>query len=118
MATGRGEVYNLLHSDSEGHALKPASFRYVKAETLEQAIDALTEHGDEAKVLAGAKLAQALVHGPKLIILDEPTNGLDPPTRQRMIELIRAIRDSDSAPPGRTSPAYSDPWYWDRRPGS
>jgi ABC-2 type transport system ATP-binding protein len=44
-----------------------------------------------------AKLAQALVHGPKLIILDEPTNGLDPPTRQRMIELIRAIRDSGQA---------------------
>ena len=44
-----------------------------------------------------AKLAQALVHGPKLIILDEPTNGLDPPTRQRMIELIRAIRDSGKA---------------------
>ncbi len=44
-----------------------------------------------------AKLAQALVHGPKLIILDEPTNGLDPPTRQRMIELIRAIRDRGKA---------------------
>ena len=26
-----------------------------------------------------AKLAQAIVHGPKLIFLDEPTNGLDPP---------------------------------------
>ena len=44
-----------------------------------------------------AKLAQAIVHGPKLIILDEPTNGLDPPTRQRMIRLIREIRDSHQA---------------------
>lgn len=41
-----------------------------------------------------AKLAQAIVHGPKLIILDEPTNGLDPPTRQRMINLIKEIRDT------------------------
>jgi ABC-2 type transport system ATP-binding protein len=44
-----------------------------------------------------AKLAQAIVHGPKLIILDEPTNGLDPPTRQRMIRLVREIRDSGQA---------------------
>lgn len=44
-----------------------------------------------------AKLAQAIVHGPQLIILDEPTNGLDPPTRKRMIDLIRDIRDSGAA---------------------
>ena len=44
-----------------------------------------------------AKLAQAIVHGPKLIFLDEPTNGLDPPARKRMIELIREIRDSGQA---------------------
>jgi ABC-2 type transport system ATP-binding protein len=44
-----------------------------------------------------AKLAQAIVHGPRLIILDEPTNGLDPPTRQRMIRLIREIRDGGKA---------------------
>ena len=44
-----------------------------------------------------AKLAQAIVHGPRLIFLDEPTNGLDPPARQRMIELIRQIRDSGKA---------------------
>jgi ABC-2 type transport system ATP-binding protein len=38
------------------------------------------------------KLAQALVHGPKLLILDEPTNGLDPMARQRMIQVIKEIR--------------------------
>jgi ABC-2 type transport system ATP-binding protein len=41
-----------------------------------------------------AKLAQALVHGPRLLFLDEPTNGLDPPARERMIQLIKDIRDS------------------------
>ncbi len=40
-----------------------------------------------------AKLAQAIVHGPKLLVLDEPTNGLDPPHRRRMIRLIQEIRD-------------------------
>ncbi|HEY2931577.1 MAG TPA: ABC transporter ATP-binding protein [Acidobacteriota bacterium] len=41
-----------------------------------------------------AKLAQSIVHGPRLLILDEPTNGLDPPGRKRMIELIREVRDT------------------------
>lgn len=41
-----------------------------------------------------AKLAQAIAHGPKLVFLDEPTNGLDPPARNRMIQLIKEIRDS------------------------
>jgi len=43
------------------------------------------------------KLAQAIVHAPKLLFLDEPTNGLDPPARQRMIRLIREIRDEGIA---------------------
>jgi ABC-2 type transport system ATP-binding protein len=40
-----------------------------------------------------AKLAQAIAHGPKLLFLDEPTNGLDPPARLRMIQLIQEVRD-------------------------
>jgi ABC-2 type transport system ATP-binding protein len=39
-----------------------------------------------------AKLAQAIVHGPELVILDEPTNGLDPSSRQRMLKLVREMR--------------------------
>ncbi|WP_182908276.1 ABC transporter ATP-binding protein [Microbispora sp. H13382] len=37
------------------------------------------------------KLAQALVHDPKLVFLDEPTNGLDPQGRDEMLALIRRI---------------------------
>jgi ABC-2 type transport system ATP-binding protein len=37
------------------------------------------------------KLAQALVHGPKLLFLDEPTNGLDPAGRDEMLTLIRDV---------------------------
>lgn len=36
-----------------------------------------------------AKLAQALVHDPSIVFLDEPTNGLDPTGRDEMLELIR-----------------------------
>lgn len=43
-----------------------------------------------------AKLAQAVVHGPKLVILDEPTNGLDPPARLRMLKLIQEMKASGS----------------------
>jgi ABC-2 type transport system ATP-binding protein len=42
------------------------------------------------------KLAQALAHGPRLLILDEPTNGLDPLARQRMIQTLQAIRNEGS----------------------
>ncbi len=35
------------------------------------------------------KLAQALVHDPQLIFLDEPTNGLDPAGRQEMLDLVQ-----------------------------
>ncbi|HET9836604.1 MAG TPA: ABC transporter ATP-binding protein [Candidatus Angelobacter sp.] len=41
-----------------------------------------------------AKLAQAIAHGPRLVLLDEPTNGLDPEARQRMLQLVRDIRDT------------------------
>jgi len=37
------------------------------------------------------KLAQALVHDPSLLFLDEPTNGMDPRGRDEMLELIRDI---------------------------
>jgi ABC-2 type transport system ATP-binding protein len=37
------------------------------------------------------KLAQAIVHDPPILFLDEPTNGLDPQGRDEMLDLIRRI---------------------------
>ena len=44
--------------------------------------------GMKAKV----KLAIGLVHDPEVIILDEPTNGLDPEGRLQMLDLIRSLQ--------------------------
>ena len=37
------------------------------------------------------KLAQAIVHDPRLVFLDEPTNGMDPQGREDMLNMVRRI---------------------------
>lgn len=39
------------------------------------------------------KMAMSLVHDPEILILDEPTVGLDPPGRTQLLNLIRGLRD-------------------------
>jgi ABC-2 type transport system ATP-binding protein len=42
-------------------------------------------------------LAVALVHRPKLILLDEPTAGVDPQSREEILNLVRRLRDDGKA---------------------
>ncbi len=37
------------------------------------------------------KLAQAIIHDPQLLLLDEPTSGMDPTGRAQMLDLIRDL---------------------------
>jgi len=43
------------------------------------------------------KLAQAIVHDPDILFLDEPTNGMDPNGREEMLDLIGRIAASDKS---------------------
>ena len=42
-------------------------------------------------------LAVALVHGPELLLLDEPTAGVDPQSREDILKLVRRLRDDGKA---------------------
>jgi ABC-2 type transport system ATP-binding protein len=50
------------------------------------------------------KLAQALVHDPDLLFLDEPTTGMDPKGRDEMLALVRDIADPRTGPPSGRPP--------------
>lgn len=58
------------------------------ASVLEQPIDTLSK-GYKRRV----GLAQALLHDPEVLILDEPTDGLDPNQKYEVRELIRGMAD-------------------------
>ena len=115
--TGLREIRRLTGYMPENDAfianMSAVSYVHLMAELSGLPADAALERAHEALFYVGlgearyrklgtyslgmrqlAKLAQAIAHGPKLVILDEPTNGLDPPARQRMIRLIREMRDS------------------------
>jgi ABC-type multidrug transport system ATPase subunit len=52
--------------------------------------------GDRVKTFSGGmkrrlNIAVALVHGPELVFLDEPTVGIDPQSRERIFEMVEAL---------------------------
>jgi len=41
---------------------------------------------------AGAHMAAGMIHRPRLVLLDEPTVGVDPQSRNRIFEMVEALR--------------------------
>jgi CO/xanthine dehydrogenase FAD-binding subunit len=80
--------------------VKPAPFRYVRPETLEEALEKLAEGGDEAKVLAGGQsLVPALnmrLLRPTLLVDVNRIVGLDGVTTNGTMTIGATVRQADS----------------------
>jgi ABC-2 type transport system ATP-binding protein len=66
---------------------------------LLERFDLLAARGKKVKELSGGMtqklgLIQALLHEPRLLVLDEPLEGLDPPSRQMLKDVIRERREA------------------------
>jgi ABC-2 type transport system ATP-binding protein len=87
MCTYAGELSGLPRTEAMQRA--HAALYYAGLEEKRyQAID-----GYSTGMKQRVKLAQALVHDPEILFLDEPTNGLDPRSRDDMLDLIADLPD-------------------------
>lgn len=79
-----------LFAAAYGEKVDPMAF--LRDVDLEEKADSYVEQlsGGQKQRLS---ITTALVHGPKVFFLDEPTTGLDPQARRHLWDLIRQVRD-------------------------
>jgi ABC-2 type transport system ATP-binding protein len=80
-----GKLYGLRGDDLEG-----------RIKTVLAAVGLTDRAGDRAGTFSGGmkrrlNLAAAVVHGPRLLFLDEPTTGVDPQSRNHIFQQVRAL---------------------------
>lgn len=86
----RASLYG-INDDNFNSRLKELSSLLGLDEFLDRAFSKLSG-GQKRK----ADIARALLHNPKLLILDEPTTGLDPKSRQTVWEVINKLRQENN----------------------
>jgi ABC-2 type transport system ATP-binding protein len=81
----------------------------VRESLLDKRIDELlalveldARRDDQVRIFSGGmkrrlNLAASIVHRPKLILLDEPTAGVDPQSREQILKIIGGLRDDGNA---------------------
>jgi ABC-2 type transport system ATP-binding protein len=91
--TGRGFVEDTLRL----HGLAPRAAREGAAEALERVdLTAVADRkvaGYSKGMRQRVRLAQALAHHPRVLVLDEPLNGLDPMARAEVMSLLRELAE-------------------------
>lgn len=94
-------VYEVLYYFAGMNGV-PAQNRKQKIEEVLASLDLLDKINERARSLSGGMkrrlmVAKAMLHDPKLLILDEPTAGVDVSLRQKMWEVVRTLHEKGTS---------------------
>ena len=86
------KLVELLEFFSSAYGEKVDAIKFLRDLQLEDKANSYVENLSSGQ-RQRFSIAAALVHGPKVFFLDEPTTGLDPQARRNLWELIQEVRD-------------------------